>query len=623
MLLVSVTSGAQTQIDTLLNENFSDFNFPSNLNNRVNTSIDSVLLESYFYDKLKQKETGLPVAGNLGSASFNPFQKNVFDKLWYDGFNQFAPYEIYPLSPFPSTYPERRFTNINYHIASKKEQHIFLKHEQKIKPYLVAGLDFGALSSPGDFSRTLKTSRNFDIYFGYESRSKVYRNYVSYTSNRILNQENGGIKNDFEFEEATSLDTRTLPINLTNASVKLRSRDFMVRQELNLSRIFDKADSLERKQKFKSGSLVLTHSLWLKNKFSLFTSLPDRNYFDNVYNDTVITFDSTMYKDLYQIAMIEYTTPVSENGKYFSAGLGYEFQDVDYYSGGVDTSFSTRGTDTTLATGAGILTAAFTSPKFYTKLFFAKNITGDLNDGYRARLSLSYDFGKNSNNFYLDISAGKISHALKDLVYFSNHFIWKNEFDPLEQYEASGGLLIARYKVRLEIRNSISKNRVFYHEDFLPQSYGSYVSVSEASLAKSFQIGKVGMDGKVIGRFSGNEQVVPVSPLVVFGSLFYRNQFFKNVLGFKAGVDVTWYAEYYGYGYMPATGIFYVQDEKKTGNYPVAGAFINMKIKSKATLFIRLDHFNAGIGERIYYGSYQYPLNGRTFKFGVNWDLVD
>ncbi len=613
-ILASVKLFAQSPADTIVNVNFSDFNFPAVINLSENRTVDSALFESYFYDKLKQYDVGYAVSGNPGSASTLKFHNSNFDKIFYDGFNQFSAYEIFPLTTFPSSFSEKRFTNVNYHIATKKEQHIFLKHEQKIKPYVIAGLDFGALSSPGDFSRTLNTSRNFDIYLGYESPSKIYRSYISYTANRILNQENGGIRSDIEFEEATSLDTRTLPVNLTNAAIKLRSRDVVLKQEINLTRIFDKADSLERKNTFKSGSLVLNHSLWYKNKFSLFTSLPDANFFENTFNDTLITYDSTMYQDLYQTTMLHYTTPVSAAGKYFSAGIGFEYQDVKYFTGIIDTTF---------AAGAGILSAAYTTPRFNTKLFFAKNSIGDLNDGYRTRLSVSYEFGKSHNSIFLNINAGKIAHSAKELLYFSNHFIWKNNFNLLEQYEFAVGSYFPGFKLKLEAKNTVSKNMVFYHEDFLPQLYGDYISIGEATLSKSLQVGKLGSDIKITGRFSGNEKVAPVSPLAVFASLFYRNRFFNKVLGFKAGVDISWYAQYYGYGYMPATGIFYVQDNKKIGNYPVAGAFVNLKIKSKATLFIRLDHFNAGIGERNYYGAYHYPINGRTFKFGVNWDLVD
>ena len=132
-----------------------------------------------------------------------------------------------------------------------------------------------------------------------------------------------------------------------------------------------------------------------------------------------------------------------------------------------------------------------------------------------------------------------------------------------------------------------------------------------------------GRDSKVVISASGNKNIVPVSPFAIFSALYYQNLFFKKVLGFRAGFDINYFSEYYGYGYMPATGIFYVQTEKKIGNTPLIGVFVNMTIKSKACLFIRLDHANAGIGERTYYGALHYPLPGRTFKFGITWDLVD
>jgi hypothetical protein len=73
---------------------------------------------------------------------------------------------------------------------------------------------------------------------------------------------------------------------------------------------------------------------------------------------------------------------------------------------------------------------------------------------------------------------------------------------------------------------------------------------------------------------------------------------------------------------MPATAVFYLQDDRKTGGFPMLGFFVDLKIKT-AVISLRLDHFNAGIGSREYYGAYRYPLQGRTLKIGVTWNLND
>jgi hypothetical protein len=122
--------------------------------------------------------------------------------------------------------------------------------------------------------------------------------------------------------------------------------------------------------------------------------------------------------------------------------------------------------------------------------------------------------------------------------------------------------------------------------------------------------------------FSGNNNVISLPAISYFGSLYYRNLLFKNALDLRCGMDATIWSAYQSYGYMPATAVFYLQDNRKTGGFPMFGLFADMKIKS-AVITLRLDHFNAGIGKREYYGSWRYPLQGRTLKIGVVWNLKD
>lgn len=212
---------------------------------------------------------------------------------------------------------------------------------------------------------------------------------------------------------------------------------------------------------------------------------------------------------------------------------------------------------------------------------------------------------------------------MRDQLYVSNHFIWNNNFNNLEMYDITAGYFHKNWNLGISGHTGIFKNKVFYREDYLPQVYDDYVMTGDVKIYNSIKFRRLGWDNRINFSFSVNEQVISVPLLALFSSVYYHNQFFKNVLGFRAGIDVTYNSEYYGYGYMPATGTFYIQEEKQIGNYPQFGAFVNLNIKSKARLFIRLDHFNAGLSTRTYYGAYHYPLPGRTFKFGVSWDLVD
>jgi len=576
---------------------------------------DSLLKESFFYDKLKWYDVFIPRTGNPGSAAFELFENSRMLKFVNDGFSQFDNYLWNPVGTKHSA-SKRRFTNIDYHLGSKKEQHIILTHEQKIKPWFVAGIDFAALKSPGDFSQQLNSNRSFDVYLKYEAPSRVYRGFISYTANRVLNDENGGIVNDSLFENASSLDTRTVGINLPGAVNKYRVRDYVLKQELNISRLFGSKDSSEKLKNFNEQSFVLGHSIWWNRKSVLFTSSTfDPDYFQNVYFDSSATYDSSFYNDVYQVVMLSWSTPLRGGEYSLKLGAGYEFQFTEY---------TTSGYVAEIDQGAMVLSALLSSADLTAGGGFTKSISGNFENIYRGNLNVDYSIGKmRKNKVFLNLDAAKMPQTMRDLVYVSNHFIWFNNFAPVETYNITAGFKYSKWNLDISVHSRILNDLVFYSEDYLPQVFSDYVSVNDLKITNSFRYGKFGWDNKIQLNQTSNDEVAPVPAIALFSSIYYHNRFFKRVLGFKAGIDVNYFSAYNGYGYMPASGIFYVQNEKEFGNYPQLGAFINLNIKSKARLFIRLDHFNAGLTERQYYGAYHYPLPGRTFKFGVSWDLVD
>jgi hypothetical protein len=79
---------------------------------------------------------------------------------------------------------------------------------------------------------------------------------------------------------------------------------------------------------------------------------------------------------------------------------------------------------------------------------------------------------------------------------------------------------------------------------------------------------------------------------------------------------------YYANAYMPATGQFYIQTEKKYGDYPFIDFFINAQIKT-VRIFIKVDHLNSGLMGNYYMLTPHYPMSDRAFKFGISWRFFD
>ncbi len=73
---------------------------------------------------------------------------------------------------------------------------------------------------------------------------------------------------------------------------------------------------------------------------------------------------------------------------------------------------------------------------------------------------------------------------------------------------------------------------------------------------------------------------------------------------------------------MPATRSFYLQDEKKIGNYVYMDVFVNLMIK-RFRIFVKYQHLNALWSENQYYTVPHYPMQGNIFKYGISWSFYD
>jgi outer membrane cobalamin receptor len=74
---------------------------------------------------------------------------------------------------------------------------------------------------------------------------------------------------------------------------------------------------------------------------------------------------------------------------------------------------------------------------------------------------------------------------------------------------------------------------------------------------------------------------------------------------------------------MPATGQFYLQSSEKTGNYPLLDLFVNFRIKT-VRIFVRGENMlDALTPATSYFLVPNYPMPGRTLKFGIIWQFFD
>ncbi|MFM7078567.1 MAG: putative porin, partial [Bacteroidota bacterium] len=488
-------------------------------------------------------------------------------------------------------------SRIEYHIGSKKEQHLNLNHYQHLNKGFRFGVTVGSHSTPGDLLRQLSSGRRLMISGAYLDTNSRYSAIVTYRFHRLFNEENGGMSSDSSFEKASSLDTRTLPIYLDNAGASYRQNQYDVNQSF---KIRNASATLPGWEVFHKLSLT-------RSSFVFQSENPDSGYFNLFLVDSTSTYDSTFHQRLNNQFGVRYIREGSETTTSFGAGAWLE-----------NSNYKLNGYD---AVSYNQLMMLFSLDLLGEKSSAAFQWLQSMDSLSEINTSLSTDAG-DYGKLMLQMRYRSERPAEQMLYYTSNHFSWVNNFANTRSLLVNINHKFEKPQFEYGADFRLVTGFVYSREDALPQQFTKQLAYGRAYLKKGIQLGKFGLNQQLVYSFSGNENVIRLPDINYFGSVYYRNLFFKKALDLRCGLDANVWSSYFSYGYMPATAVFYLQDFKKTGGFPMLGLFVDLKIKT-AVISLRLDHFNSGIGNRAYYGSYRYPLQGRTLKIGVAWNLID
>jgi hypothetical protein len=100
------------------------------------------------------------------------------------------------------------------------------------------------------------------------------------------------------------------------------------------------------------------------------------------------------------------------------------------------------------------------------------------------------------------------------------------------------------------------------------------------------------------------------------------NMLVSKVLYIELGADARYNSAYFADAYHPVTGLFYLQNKKKLGNYPYIDAFVNAKLK-RTRIFAQYMNIGSMFLEKSYFTSLHFPMNKATFRLGISWSFYD
>ena len=137
-----------------------------------------------------------------------------------------------------------------------------------------------------------------------------------------------------------------------------------------------------------------------------------------------------------------------------------------------------------------------------------------------------------------------------------------------------------------------------------------------------FKLGRFNFDNLVVVQYTDAQSKLDLPLINLRSSIYYSQLIFNQALLFEPGITVTFNSPYYSQSFSPATSLFYLQNQQKTGGFAVIDLFANFKV-NRARLFINYRHVNSSFTGFNYYGAPHYPLQDGGIVFGVNWPFYD
>lgn len=613
-------------------------------------SMDSLVI---YHPGIKRNNMNTTL-GNVGSSLFSPFYKNDISLGFRVGIDSRRLF-LWECGDIRFVNSRKRYSRVNYVNGSKKENYIEVEHSQSFGKNLDIGFRYNRINSLGYYTSQQTYYSRLNFYGRLSSRNGRYFLLFNSALNSNKNQENGGLVSEGAFESDSVGNLKFLNVNLIGAQSQVKDNSLVVHQhydfggkvqssKFKVDSLDTQADSLSFIPRFRVG-----HELSYRKNFFIYTDdSPVSGFYSDVLLDSASTNDSIGVKNL------ENTISFSFFGK-----VGITNPDQRYFSRNY-VSFSVRHQLSQVNYGGNIPDSVEGSAFVQTDWFNNNNVfvqgnagiskVGITNPDQRLKVWVDAAYcvaGYNSEDFSLSgglqipFSKGGIANPAQQATYFeakasvtnkeadyfaqryvSNHFEWSNNFGKVFNAGAEGAFVAERWKLRAGAGYNLVNNLVYYGQDAKSAQYGEAINIIKAFVQKRFTVGKFSLDNDVTYQYVKDYMPVRLPAVVLRGSFFFEDKLFKHALHSRFGVDVYYNTAWNAYSYMPATGQFYLQDGKRYGNYPSIDVYAAFRVKG-ARFFFKLDHAFAGLLGNTYYGAAHYPLNGRTFKFGVDWTFLD
>lgn len=518
------------------------------------------------------------------------------------------------------------------HRSRKNETRFNVLHSQNVRPWWNFTFRFDQARSAGQY-KNQETKNNFvTLYSSYnKERLSIHGGFIS---NSILNNENGGLESDADL--LGEPDTDFLDVNLSNVRSEFGNSYFFTTGEYRFGRYIeindedyepvydDEGEERPRPQEFKPFAGII-YSFEYQNHLKEYIDEEDstNSFFQYAYYGDDYLKDSVRFRKISNIIQLKhYENPERKTSFGKRVFLGQEFVKATIPGLEFGTIKPTTRRYSNVYAGGGIFrhTGSFWTWDFDGRIFLLGRNAGqtELNGSISKPMSL---FGDSLASLNIK---GRIENLMPDYFqeeFYSKRIRWNEDLKMEQRMTVSGGLKIPRRNMELNANYAIINNYIYNNTDGIPSQFGGQLLVLSAYADKVFALRNFHIRTRLLWQKPSNTDIIHLPEFSAFGSVWYK-LLISKVLFTQIGVDVRYNTAYYADAYHPSTGLFYLQNDEKIGNFPYIDAFASLRLK-RTRVFFKMMNVGTEFINKEYYTTPGYPMNRMTFRMGVAWAFYD
>jgi len=460
-------------------------------------------------------------------------------------------------------------------------------------------LYYSSIQYKGEFTDQITKNRNGAFSIWYHAPKGNYDFLMSYHTNDIRQQDNGGIPNSDSLMKISQYRQNTITLDGTiDGRTRQTDREFSIQNGFNL--------------KWKGSTLGAMHRLGLRHE-----SLS--------YLDQTSTFDSMYYHAFYvrdtQQILLKANGVINEfrldglinNKNYLMAGLRQEYYKIDQGPNKSNTNLLS-------------LIGQYQQTLFGTLTLNAEGQWGlieNLGEYYlKGQLQAnSRKLGSLEGHIILQRSPVPISYKQ---IYNYNKTIFTAELDKPLTNQLGGSMTIAALAFKAGLDQSILSNTIYLDSLRLPRQNKSAVSVTHIYFNKAFRLGSFHSSHGFHIQISSDNEMMRLPGWYTNHQLFYHHTWFKKAMDVMTGFETRIVPEFRTTGYFPLMAGFYNASRSNTGLHPALEFFFNFQLKNFRGFFKveGLEYFLYPAG-KTFYETYDNPLFRTNMRIGFTWTMRD